>query len=125
MEAKNYRIGNYIQYNNENKSVGRITTLVSDFVSRLDYCQIDYVINKKHWLINVNPIPITEEWLLKLGFISNAYQDRYESNCIHIQCDKLKGKTDLYIEGMPHIKHIHQLQNLYFSITGEELEIKK
>ena len=25
----------------------------------------------------------------------------------------------------PHIKHVHQLQNLYFALTGTELELKK
>lgn len=67
--ATDYRIGNIIQYNNENNSIGTITALISDFVAGLDYCQIDYRINKKHWLINVKPIEITEEWLEKLGFV--------------------------------------------------------
>ena len=26
---------------------------------------------------------------------------------------------------LDHIKHVHQLQNLYFALTGEELEIKE
>jgi hypothetical protein len=71
--------------------------------------------------LNASPIPITEEWLLKLGFTSNPYQDRYEKGQLHIECDKTKGEICLWIESMPHIKHVHQLQNLYFALTGEEL----
>ena len=73
-------------------------------------------------------IPITEEWLLKFGFVSNPYQDRYELDNIYFQgcklcfeCDKTKGFTELWIEQYPTIKYVHQLQNLYFAITGDEL----
>jgi hypothetical protein len=67
------------------------------------------------------PIPITEKWLLEAEFVSNPYQDRYEKGPIHIECDKTKRETYLWIENMPHIKYVHQLQNLYFALTGEEL----
>jgi hypothetical protein len=67
------------------------------------------------------PIPITEEWLLRFGFVSNPYQDRYENKSIHVQCNKTRGVTELWIENMPHIKYVHQIQNLYFALTGEEL----
>ena len=66
-------------------------------------------------------IPLTEEWLLKFWFISNPYEDRYEKGSIHIECLKTKGETYLWIENMAHIKYVHQLQNLYFALTGEEL----
>ena len=77
----------------------------------------------------VDPIPLTEEWLLKFGFISNPYMDRYEiklisSGFFHIECDKTKGILQLWCEQLPQaifIKHVHQLQNLYFALTGEEL----
>jgi len=77
---------------------------------------------KSAWF-DIKPIPLTEEWLLKLGFESNAYQDRYENKVIHIECNKLRGATELWIDRMPHIKHVHQLQNLYHAITGQELEV--
>jgi hypothetical protein len=73
----------------------------------------------------VDPIPLTEDWLLKFGFVSNPYEDRYEKGTIHIECDKTKGATYLWIENMPHIKYVHQLQNLYFALTGEELTYER
>jgi len=72
----------------------------------------------------LEPIPLTEEWLLKFGFESNPYEDRYEKGEIYVECNKTKGFTELWLSGFPHIKHVHQLQNLYFALTGEELIIK-
>lgn len=70
------------------------------------------------------PIPLTEEWLLKMGFKSNPYNDTYYLNNVIINCDKTRGFTDLWIDDFPHIKFVHQMQNFYFTITGEELEVK-
>lgn len=83
----------------------------------------------------VQPIPLTEEWLLKFGFEKNF------ENLIEILINKNQSlhfdKTDncmsLYIPinhefiylVFKHIKYVHQLQNLYFSLTGTELEIKQ
>jgi hypothetical protein len=66
-------------------------------------------------------IPFSEEVLVKCGFESNPYQDRYENKAIHIECNKLRGETELWIDRMPHVKYLHQLQNLVFALTGEEL----
>ena len=77
-----------------------------------------------------SPIPLTEEWLLKFGFISNPYQDRYELVNIYFQgcklcfeCDKTKGFTELWISEFPNIKYVHQLQNLFHIVTGSELQL--
>lgn len=71
----------------------------------------------------IDPIPLTEEILLKCGFekakvntIINAYISF--SFYLTIYDDKLfyewKG-------GNIEVKHLHQLQNLYFALTGQEL----
>jgi len=74
------------------------------------------------------PIPLTEEWLLKFGF---------EQPYIELTTKEfVKGDLIIYLykpvnrewyygswrEGK--IKYVHQLQNLYFALTGEELTIK-
>jgi len=123
--ATDYRIGNVIQYNNEIKSTGTITALIADFVAGLDYCQIDYRTNKKHWLINIKPIEITVEWLEKMGFVRDddtSYRwfilDRtvaydLDDNCIRISDSWEFGKR----------KYVHELQNLYFALTQRELAV--
>lgn len=78
-----------------------------------------YTINLK----NVEPILITEKWLLKLGFKKTK------------DCYRLTNKTTISLNLKilyPHtlcgigfeIKYIHQLQNLYFALIGKELILK-
>ncbi len=116
MTAKQFRIDNLIFDKDTNHliEVYHIDT-DSDDRDRINYIGIE----------NYEPIPITEEWLLKFDFVSNPYQDRYEKSLIHIECDKTRGKTELWIEGMSHIKYVHQLQNLYYAMRGEELTLKQ
>lgn len=85
------------------------------------------------------PIPITEEWLLRLGF--EKLGQCYRMKVTHflqltylpytILSENPKGR-DLNLETIKpgHTeptgkKYIHQLQNLYYSLTDKELEIKK
>lgn len=82
---------------------------------------LKFIKSQTFYIHELKPVELTEELLLSLGFISNAYQDRYENKAIHVECRKTRGYTELFIERMPHIKYAHQLQNLYFALTGEEL----
>jgi hypothetical protein len=66
----------------------------------------------------IEPIPLTEEWLIKFGF--ERWNDVY-NNFYH----KLNGveieNGNIYVGHGNEIKYAHQLQNLYFALTGEEL----
>jgi len=114
------RIGNYVIYNN--KEIGTITG-VQAFLFNNGKVAINQRLDIFYHTENIKPIPLTEEWLLKLGFVSNPYQDRYDKGIFHIECDKTKGKIDLWVYGSPHIKYIHQIQNLYHALTGLDLQI--
>lgn len=54
------------------------------------------------------PIPLTEEWVVRFGFKqSNLVGGIY---------------TDANLDVKVHLpKYVHQLQNLYFALTGQEL----
>lgn len=86
----------------------------------------------------LEPIPVTEEWLDKFGFYTKT---KYPNGHITSPCcdyairhnerlnswywfnhSEVNGTVD-WIRTF-HIKHIHQIQNLYFALTGEELEVK-
>lgn len=94
-------------------------------------------------------IPLTEEWLLKFGFEKSLSNDNEERIIYSIQVanntslyfdrhkDWMRGdlEVDWYLShewnnnhfkndfwGSP--KYVHQLQNLYFALTGEELICK-
>ncbi len=112
--------------------------LPSNFVHRVELIDLE-----PENIGTLEPIPISEKWLLRFGFeaMSKAnahYFINYPNPNIgeyqiHL-CplserwgvafgDKLMGKERSYISET-YIKHVHQLQNLYFALTGEELTIK-
>ena len=70
------------------------------------------------------PIPLTEEWLLKFGF---EYSDlNGDSGLWKIPPFQIYGKYNQFIyDYRLDVNYVHQLQNLYFALTGEELTIKK
>ncbi|MCE5225881.1 MAG: hypothetical protein LLG05_08460 [Porphyromonadaceae bacterium] len=77
----------------------------------------------------LQPIPLTPELLEKCGFKSNHptyYYIPIEDNCLHVYYSNngLYGYNVKYMHAyLGEIKYLHQLQNLYFALTGEELEI--
>lgn len=83
------------------------------------------------------PIQLTEEWLLKFGYIKfelNQIYDEWFLNFDGVLKYKILQSSFNLKEVkefvMPNsdkpinIKYVHQLQNLYFALTGEELTLK-
>jgi hypothetical protein len=76
----------------------------------------------------LEPIPLTEEWLLKFGFEKNDNnQFILMEGSVDILFNKdLNGWTcDGINFSINMTEHVHQLQNLYFALTGEELKLKE
>ncbi|MDM1299938.1 hypothetical protein HXZ94_15690 [Empedobacter falsenii] len=73
------------------------------------------------------PITLTEEILLKCGFEKREDGDynlfKNSEVDIVICSDFNSWKCDGINFSVNYIKHLHQLQNLYFALTGEDLEI--
>jgi hypothetical protein len=129
MEAKNLRTGNWVQDENEIiQYVYRIwqkgVELSEDENGSDD---IDYYQNE------IFGIPINELWLEKAEFKSGLIDD-YKSLPIGnntflssdgdaVWIDKvIDDKT--YSVGLSGAKYVHELQNLFFALTGTELDIK-
>lgn len=85
----------------------------------------------------IEPIPITEELLLKIGFKKDVdANNRYRyaiDNClfeIRLWDSGTLIKLENYCEDcvrkvhLPKTPNLHQLQNAYYLVTGKELEIK-
>jgi hypothetical protein len=77
---------------------------------------------------NIQPIPLTEEWLLKFGFEAQVFTltKRYKSKCgnllFYIMPDNV-----VFANGVINdirLESVHQLQNLHFALTNEELILK-
>lgn len=103
MNAKDLRIGNFV--NDEN---GITQIQLGDFYNMEIDRNCPY-----------NPIPLTEEWLLKFGFRQiDKYSFAYKGFFIHKRKIGFKYSKKLIINS------VYQLQNLYFALTNEELTIK-
>lgn len=115
MVAKELRIGNLVEKGNELFEADFITIKMAN---------------------NYKPIPLTKEILLKFGFekqetilhtfFENDYGDFYFSlqlmnnNSFHLRIRNDSQENERYT-GLGIFKYVHQLQNLYFALTGEEL----
>ena len=71
----------------------------------------------------LQPIPLTEEWLLKFGFERQPwglvkggllFKDNIKYPCEELTLEIGNGFRVT-------VQYVHQLQNLYFALTGEEL----
>jgi hypothetical protein len=126
MKANELRIGNLvlIPYNKSNKQEGFYEATISKIGEFGAY------INPEDY----EPIPLTQEWLFKFGFyetsndtfIGGLYTrkkpDRFLINketMSYCQLD-YEGSIDDIVK----IKYVHQLQNIYFALTGEELTLE-
>ncbi len=124
MKANELRIGNLIEK--------YLPPSISEWIET-ETTSIDINYNSRNEKHGYRPIPLNEEWLLKFGFkkYSNGWFELKEFYNSHFQEFNvhLKGKTSVVDGGeeicLITIKHVHQLQNLYFALTSEELEIKE
>lgn len=67
-----------------------------------------------------SPIPLTDEWLVNMGFNKRSPEGYwYDLNRISINIPTIEYKNN-WIE--INLQYVHQLQNLYFALTGEELK---
>ena len=120
MKANELSLGNWIMLDNDdvwnkkyNKTFTKLT--IDDFVE----------ITSKSNLFS--PIPLTPEILEKAGFRQAITNDRIwllrigDTNLmLHIDGHAWSYSGPILIK----IKYVHQLQNLYFALTGEELKIE-
>jgi hypothetical protein len=127
--ANELRIGNFVDF-------GEVTSLSAKNINVI----------KKNWLFtcdyeDVNPIKLTEEWLIKFGFINVKNYQKYKSGqsskswinrSFYIRIDLEKFNNEDYFSFCFRygsvtlfICSVHELQNLYFSLTKEELTLNK
>ena len=121
MNANELMIGGYLKYPKTNP----FKIELSDFL------------NKKFWedVLDgiIEPIPLTEDWLLKFGFKKQSNTYYISINCLtaelhfedygHNMILWLKSDNSNLI--LDYTRYVHQLQNLYFALTQKELTIKE
>ena len=123
METTDLRIGNLVSYKNED-------IVVVDAVSK------DFILTHGQFKIstpNIEPVPLTEQWLLDFGFVKKHVDFRTQSNptaynggilklndfTVYLDKSEIEWAYRATVLDAP--KYVHQLQNLYFALTQEEL----
>lgn len=114
--AKDLRIGNYVQ--GPSLSISRLNIYGDGVV------QITSLLNED---LPLQPIPLTEEWLLKLGYKyvyeTSAYHDKIHMITVgsfgFVFMPFCTNDEDCYVP----ISNVHQLQNICYALTGIELTI--
>lgn len=95
-------------------------------VDGINNSDIDLTNSTTQNLIGLSPIPLTEEILLKCGAKKKKYGVMYMSvKGFTIEFELIKNNIyGSYLEmiGLD-IQYLHELQNLFFALTGKELEV--
>lgn len=162
MKANELRIGNWVEYFGKNKQIDGIKSMSISKGYAVEIISTDIHGNSTSEYsplesLSLQPIPLTEEWLLKFGF---HYIDK-QSYCNKKQWllqvtrgsneDGSINRDGTWFDGigdrswLPNsnkpktmvvstlcrgnyvcgsVEYVHQLQNLYFALTGEELKLK-
>ena len=130
MKTTDLRLGNFISINFGNCDDGKTT-----IVEGISDCEI---YNEEHGYSpcnEFNPILLTEQWLLDFGFnqiIETQWYIHFDNMCLTLH--EYSEQYIVEIENMEtddssiflmSIQYVHQLQNLYFALTQEELILKR
>lgn len=124
-DLKELRIRNLLMYGDKLVEVSAI------FRSHFNCESMDGISYGNSIQSNFKPIPLTEEWLLKFGFelLVRKSSDGYKNTIFSMKnpswtlMELDKGYGVKFWQGNS-LLYVHQLQNLYHCLCGEELTIK-
>lgn len=129
MKSNELRIGNLVQDRN-----GVIMRVVSIHEDGTIYCDFEGNVWENVWGFNDNNpcfgVELTEEILLKCGFDWYKLNDDLGYALKKVSCgivfkyDIHDFEVSVFVNNeVVSVKHLHQLQNLYFALCGKELEV--
>ena len=130
MKANELRIGNLVYFLGNIHEIEGLSKRLRPDVGHFLLSNIEHAQKGFH----LKPIPLTEEWLVKFGFVDMDNEGTQWSmngpDCDFCLWTYIKGSNYTYnFENYQwqinpiKVKYVHQLQNLYFSLTGDELTI--
>lgn len=132
VDIRELRIGNFFKTPfSDNFSVDEIYKNEDGFycVKNNIGCNVSYLCG---FVEDLQPIPLTEELLLKCGFNVECYEFQIKEQLLLTIEDfwiLYNTRTNFYVviffnKAFKQIEYMHQLQNIYFDLTGKELEVK-
>lgn len=133
MKANELRVGNWV---GTREGYGKVRTI--EAIGDGDYEGVVSNDDDSVWVRSpydggIAPIPITYEWLSKFGFEDGEKRVSYHKIRVREFSTASQGVFEgefqiTFLDHVPfslpyRVKYVHQLQNLYFAIAGEELSI--
>lgn len=124
MKAEELRIGNILT-----DDLGNLLTVTEIKHNKLRCSYLRKDTGNIHYsfidLCNIKPIRLSEDILLKCGFVDNRLSIFNDLNYMSLiwRHSKLWLTSEHEPSCLEHIKNVHELQNLVKSLTGQELEI--
>lgn len=112
MKPNELRINNFYE---STKFRIRVRCEASD-IAQIYYNADGTKVDEDHVATVFKPLPLTDKWLIKLGF--KPFGKDWVLNGIIIHTRK---RGYVINKKVQIIKFVHQLQNIYFALTGEEL----
>lgn len=145
IESKELRIGNYVMIDFESQEIVKVKEIKEITEGKKGNMSISHVmkdggyattsleesIKQNEYDFLVKPIPLTEDWLVKFGYVGfkkGSYKtygliiDNVISYSVNIHNNEVVFPNKYK---PVKLKYVHQLQNLYHALTGEELTIKQ
>lgn len=143
INANELRIGNYVKFTTEDKSFVSQIYQFNDGLTKVTSGTYSASIGYPYKGVSVEPIPLTEDWHNKFGVIKdgfNQFEYKYAvgksiiftGDYVYLlNTNSINGERSL----SDHIctlwnkdierrdMYVHEWQNLYFALTGEELTI--
>lgn len=109
------RLGNYVQAFHPRKEVVQICDLSTTI------CKAGEYLNGYE---EIGCIPLSKDWMLKLGFEAFPWGWVKKSKSdFGVRLNLLSFSYDVSGNYPVRLEFVHQLQNLFFVLTGEELEV--
>lgn len=129
MKVNELRIGNIIHYVSSEDEYNVIT-----FIDNKGNVGVDTITGFGSLIEEIQGIELTKEWCERLGFVWNTkhnifYLDTPLEENASLELLWINNNIELSVYDdedvifCKSIKYVHQLQNLYFAIKGEELKI--
>ncbi len=130
MKANELRIGNWVNGDDGPQNVAYLGETIGLWNSIGGTAKYQHNPILSHDIDNLKPIPLTPEILEKSGFVfynnpNNTPSRIYKKDSDFRLC-KFYNQNHFILWNYPYgkaIRYLHQLQNLYYALTGEELNI--
>lgn len=132
MKITDLRVGNILSFVLPNKFC-QVDYLLPDLVGSSQLGLVSENFNAERPIEDFKPIELNQEWFLKFGFERKYFKDKPVFVCKHYMFLDFTYYIEIKESGfiafnvfncfLKQIKYVHEFQNLYFALTGDELLI--